>query len=174
LERIRATVIGASQFTVQVSGKTIYVPDAGVLPVHNVPVLHLGVDISGPIDPEQVAAALHDSAAMLDLVSGAPLAIAFKWQGEPEHARLFALASAIMRFAAPAGKRSASLFLMIDGDVAASLGRILHRELGLEGGLVAIDGVSLRELDFVDVGDIVDPPCVVPVVIKSLLFPSDA
>lgn len=174
LERIRATVIGASQFTVQVSGKTIHVPDPGVLPVHNVPVLHLGVDISGSIDPEQVAAALHDSAAMLDLVSGAPLAIAFKWQGEPEHARLFALASAIMRFAAPAGRRSAALFLMIDGDVAASLGRILHRELGLEGGLVAIDGVSLRELDFVDIGNIVDPPCVVPVVIKSLLFPSDA
>ena len=40
--RIRATVIGASQFTVQVSGKTIYLPDLGVLPVRNVPV---GIDI---------------------------------------------------------------------------------------------------------------------------------
>src|SRR5262249_59180607 len=39
--RIRATVIGASQFTVQVSGKTIHLPDAGVLPVHNVPVVQL-------------------------------------------------------------------------------------------------------------------------------------
>src|SRR6516165_10055412 len=32
-QRIRATVIGASQFTVQVSGKTIYLPDPYVLPV---------------------------------------------------------------------------------------------------------------------------------------------
>ena len=51
-ERIRATVIGASQFTVQVSGKTIYLPDAGVLPVHNIPVVHLGLDLSGDIDED--------------------------------------------------------------------------------------------------------------------------
>ena len=31
-QRIRATVIGASQFTVQVSGKTIHLPRPGVLP----------------------------------------------------------------------------------------------------------------------------------------------
>jgi ethanolamine utilization protein EutA len=172
MERIRATVIGASQFTVQVSGKTIYLPDPGVLPVHNVPVLHLDTDISGHIDPERVAAALHDSAAMLDIAPDARLAIAFKWQGEPEHARLFAMGSAIMRFAAPAGKRSETLFLMIDGDVAASLGRILRQELRLDASMVSIDGISLRELDFVDVGAMLDPPGVVPVVIKSLLFPS--
>ncbi len=45
-QRIRATVIGASQFTVQVSGKTIYLQDGGVLPVHNVPVVHLGQSIA--------------------------------------------------------------------------------------------------------------------------------
>ncbi|MBO0718926.1 MAG: ethanolamine ammonia-lyase reactivating factor EutA, partial [Rhizobiales bacterium] len=43
-QRIRATVIGASQFTVQVSGKTIYLPDPYVLPVRNVPVLHITID----------------------------------------------------------------------------------------------------------------------------------
>ena len=61
---------------------------------------------------------------------------------------------------------------MIDGDVASSLGRILHHELGLVGALVSIDGVALRELDFVDVGEWINPPGVVPVVIKSLLFPA--
>ena len=42
-QRIRATVIGASQFTVQVSGKTIHLPRPGVLPVHNVPVIHVPI-----------------------------------------------------------------------------------------------------------------------------------
>ena len=42
LERIRATVIGASQFTVQVSGKTIYLPDVSVLLVHHAPVVARG------------------------------------------------------------------------------------------------------------------------------------
>ena len=38
-----------------------------------------------------------------------------------------------MQFAAPAGQRDEPLFLMIDGDVAVSLGRNLHDELGLVG-----------------------------------------
>ena len=34
------------------------------------------------------------------------------------------------------------------------------------------DGIALRKLDFVDVGDWLDPPGGVPVVIESLLFPA--
>ena len=33
-------------------------------------------------------------------------------------------------------------------------------------------GIALRELDFADVCEWLGPPCVVPVVIKSLLFPA--
>ncbi len=172
MERIRATVIGASQFTVQVSGTTIYLPDATVLPVHNVPVVHLGLELGDDIDVAAIAAAFARRAQALDLVPEARLALAFAWQGEPTHARLLATARAIMQFAAPNGQRELTLFLMIDGDVAASLGRNLHHELGLDGALVSIDGIALRELDFVDVGEWLDPPGVVPVVIKSLLFPA--
>jgi ethanolamine utilization protein EutA len=172
LERIRATVIGASQFTVQVSGKTIYLSDAAVLPVHNVPVVHLGLPLTQHIDVDAVVAAFVRQADHLDLAPGARLALAFAWDGDPDHARLLAMARAILRFAAPGGRRDEALFLMIDGDVGASLGRLLHEELHLDGPLVSIDGIALRELDFVDVGEWLDPPGVVPVVIKSLLFPS--
>ena len=169
-ERIRATVIGASQFTVQVSGKTIYLPDASILPVHNIPVVHLGLDISGDIDEREVAAAFAKSASLLDLAPTASLALAFTWAGQPEYPRLAAMARAIMRFAAPDGRRDGTLVLMIDGDVGRGLGRILDKELHLQGKLISIDGVQLRELDFVDIGEMLDPPGVVPVVIKSLLF----
>jgi len=81
------------------------------------------------------------------------------------------MARAIMRFAAPAGRRDEALVLVIDGDVGRGLGRILDKELRLRGKLVSIDGVQLRELDYVDIGALLDPPGVVPVVIKSLLFP---
>ncbi|MFN3892158.1 MAG: hypothetical protein ACK4MV_17305 [Beijerinckiaceae bacterium] len=36
--------------------------------------------------------------------------------------------------------------------------------------LLSTNGVQLQELDFVDVGELISPPGVVPVVIKSLLF----
>lgn len=172
LERIRATVIGASQFTVQVSGKTSYLSDATVLPVHNVPVIHLGHRLADIIDSDEIADAFTKRADILGVAPEARLALAFAWDGDPDHARLLAMGRAIMRFAAPRGQRAQPLFLMIDGDVGASLGRILREELRLDGSIVSADGIQLQELDFVDVGEVLDPPGVIPIVIKSLLFPS--
>jgi ethanolamine utilization protein EutA len=169
-ERIRATVIGASQFTVQVSGKTIYLSKSAVLPIRNIPVIHLNLDLAGTIDVEQLTAEFARRASLLDLDPNSRIALAFAWTGAPEYPRLADMARAIMAFAAPSGHRDQVLVLMIDGDIARGLGRILTDELHLDGALVSIDGVQLRELDFVDVGEMLDPPGVVPVVIKSLLF----
>jgi len=170
-ERIRATVIGASQFTVQVSGKTIYLPDPGVLPVHNIPVVRLGLDLSGDLDEDRIVAAWTKSAGLLELDPGSRIALAFNWAGAPEYPRLLAMGRAIMRFAAPAARRDEALILVIDGDVGRGLGRVLDKELEVPGKLVSIDGVQLQDLDYVDIGSLLDPPGVVPVVIKSLLFP---
>ena len=138
---IRATVIGASQFTVQVSGSTIGV--GAPLPLRNVPVMRLGGDARG---------------------SG-PIAIAVKWDGEPEHARIRALAERI----AVATKRR-PLVVAIDGDIAATLGAVLRDELQFSGDLVTLDGLELGELDYIDVGAPVAPSGVVPVIVKSLVF----
>ncbi len=167
---IRATVIGASQFTVQVSGKTIYLSDRAVLPVHNVPVVHLDIDLSGDIDPLAVAEAIQAGVTRMDLTPDSRMAVAFTWQGDPEFRRLDAMGKGIVKAVAPNGRRDAPLLLMIDGDVGRTLGHLLHGELDLPGSLVSVDGVQLQELDFVDVGELIDPPGVVPVVIKSLLF----
>src|SRR6516164_2434536 len=157
--------------TVQVSGKTIYLPDPGVLPVHNIPVVRLGLDLSGDLDEDKIVAAWSRSADLLELDPGSRIALAFTWAGAPEYPRLLAMGRAIMRFAAPAGRRDEALVLVIDGDVGRGLGRILDKELGFAGKLVSIDGVQLQDLDYVDIGSLLDPPGVVPVVIKSLLFP---
>jgi ethanolamine utilization protein EutA (predicted chaperonin) len=143
-EGIRATVIGASQFTVQVSGSTIGV--GARLPLRNVPVMRLGGDARG---------------------SG-PIAIAVKWDGEPEHARVRALAERI----AVATKRR-PLVVAIDGDIAATLGAVLREELQFSGDLVTLDGLELGELDYIDVGAPVAPSGVVPVIVKSLVFPEE-
>ncbi len=169
-QRIRATVIGASQFTVQVSGKTIYLPDPYVLPVHNVPVVHVGLDLAEHIDAEAVRDHILAGLRNMDLARDARLAIAFAWHGDPEYSRLRSAAEAIVAALAPGEARAELLLLMIDGDVGKTLGRLLHRELHWPGKLVSIDGVQLQELDYVDVGELIAPPGVVPVVIKSLLF----
>ncbi|MFL4968356.1 MAG: ethanolamine ammonia-lyase reactivating factor EutA [Xanthobacteraceae bacterium] len=168
--RIRATVIGASQFTVQVSGKTIYLPDPDILPVHNIPVVHLRLDLAGHIDSAVLADAIRAGITRMDLDPQARMAIAFAWRGDPEYARLQAAAAGIAEALSSHDRRDALLVLMIDGDVGRSIGHLLEHELSVPRRIISIDGVQLQELDFVDIGALISPPGVVPVVIKSLLF----
>jgi ethanolamine utilization protein EutA len=168
-QRIRATAIGASQFTVQVSGKTIYLPDPYVLPVRNVPVVHITMD-AGHLDRERIATELHSGLEEIGLDDFGHLTIAFSWPGDPEHARLSAAGAAILTALRPLQGSIKLLLLAIDGDIGKTFGRLLHRELQWPGKVVCIDGVELHELDYIDVGELIAPPGVVPVVIKSLLF----
>ena len=140
---IRATVIGASQFTVQVSGSTIGI--GATLPLRNVPVVPLGRAMDGD----------------------GPVAIAVQWTGEPEHARIRALAE---RIAAASDRRP--LVVATDGDIAATLAAVLRDELGFGGELVTLDGLDLGDLDYIDVGAPQPPSGVVPVIVKSLVFPA--
>ena len=171
-EGIRATVIGASQFTVQVSGKTIHLPETNVLPLHNVPVVAPDLVLGDVVDAGDVArvisSAMHHAAREDD----APVALAIRWQGDPFHARLRALAEGIALAVAPRTANAAPLVLVTDGDIARTLGHILVHEVRLARPVVAIDGVQLRDFDYVDVGEVIRPADVVPVVIKSLLFPA--
>ncbi|MGY8814819.1 MAG: ethanolamine ammonia-lyase reactivating factor EutA [Gammaproteobacteria bacterium] len=167
---IRATVIGASQFTVQVSGKTIYLSGSDILPVHNVPVVQIAMDLSDVLDEKQIRLAIQDGMQRMDLSPDSLMAIAFTWQGDPEYSRLKTMGQSITSAVAPEGMRSEPLLLMIDGDIANILGNLLVRELDFPGSLLSVDGVQLQELDFVDIGELIDPPGVVPIVIKSLLF----
>jgi ethanolamine utilization protein EutA len=169
-QRIRATVIGASQFTVQVSGKTIYLPKPEILPVHNIPVVHIGMDLSGELDADAMTKTIRNTLRNMDLEPSSRMAIAFTWTGDPEHSRLMTAGRAIVAAVAPEGVRNDLLVMIIDGDIGKTLGHLLHNELNLPGDLISIDGVQLQELDFVDVGEPISPPGVVPVVIKSLLF----
>lgn len=171
---IRATVIGASQFTVQVSGNTILVTDPARLPVSNLPVLLCPFALEAEeVAPEAISDTINAALARHDLADGeAAIALAFRWSGTPSHGRLAALArglaAALPRTAAPGG----TLVLLIDGDVGLTLGRILSEELKPGCDVISIDGLKLGDLDYVDIGVRIPGSGVVPVVIKSLLFPT--
>ena len=58
IEGIRATVVGASQYTIQLSGSTIYVAPLDAVPLRNVPVIAPALPLDGEtIDPAAVARA---------------------------------------------------------------------------------------------------------------------
>lgn len=174
-QRIRATVIGASQFSTQVSGSTVAV-DAGALPLHHVPVVRPPLDLaSAGSGPGALAASVE--AALVTAVQrrfagqGVPdtLAVSLRWRGEPTYARLRAVAEGLL--AGRCAVDVARLVVALDADVASSLGRIMVTELGADpAGALCLDNLDLADLDYVDVGRPVHLAKVVPVVVKSLLF----
>ena len=162
---IRATVLGASQFTVQVSGKTIYLSNESALPLRNVPVVR--IEIPDVFTTEELEAQLRRNIGRLERERDAIVAVAFSWTRAPEYKDLFAVAKAIKQAVWP---RTAPLVVLIDGDVGKTMGHLLRDELSLTCELISIDSVDLRDFDFVDVGEMVTPPGVIPLVIKSLIF----
>jgi ethanolamine utilization protein EutA len=176
VQPIRATVIGAAQFTVQVSGSTVDLPDPGLLPLVNLPVLYPRIDLGRDFGPAGVTTAITDAARRMDLrQSGRLVALGFAWQGEPSYQRLRALAEGVVAARARLGAGSLPLVLLLTGDVARTLGRLLRTELGVSSPVAVLDGLDLAEFDYVDIGRVISPPGVVPVIIKSLLFgPSPA
>lgn len=168
---IRATVIGASQFSVQVSGNTVTLSRTEVLPLRNLPVLFPHVSLAGDIDAARIAEAIVSAARRFDVADGAtPVAVALEWEGDPEYRRLRSLAEGVAAGLAAQRRAGQPVVVLLDGDVAQTLGRLLVRELDVREPVVCLDGVRLEEFDYVDIGELIKPSDVVPLVIKSLLF----
>ena len=170
-ERIRATVMGASQYTVQVSGNTIYRSNDELLPRKNLQVLRPNVDLSGEIDAGKVAQGIQDHFRAFDLVEGEDeVALVFPWEGPPAAVRIAAFCQGLMDGLPATIKSRRPIFVVFDHDLAGLVGIILKDELGLQSDILSIDGVVLRDFDFIDLGAVLEPSGTVPVTIKSLVF----
>jgi ethanolamine utilization protein EutA len=175
-EGIRATVIGASQYTIQVSGSTIFVSPLEALPVRNVPVAAPDLPLDGEtIDPAAVSGAITGVLKRLDLASGDnPVAIFVPWRGSATFQRLDAFCRGVAAGLAAVLAKGHPLILAGDGDVGGLIGMHFREELKLANPVVSIDGLELKDFDYVDIGEILESSGAVPVVIKSLIFPPSA
>ena len=174
-ECIRATALGASEYSVQLSGNTSCITNPGeLLPRRNLQVLQPSYECGEVIDPARLAAAIRTHFTAFDLIEGeGEVALALRWSGAPSYERVSAFAEGIRHGLATTIERRKPLYLMLDGDIAQTLGAILREELLVESEILAIDGVVLRDFDYIDLGRIRMPSYTVPVTIKSLLFSED-
>ena len=171
-ECIRATVFGASEHSLQVSGQTIHISNhAALLPRRNLPILHPPFDFGEAIDPAALAGAIIAHRAQFDRGgSEAVFGLALRWRNAPDYGRIRALAEGIAEGMGDIIAHGGPLYIMLEGDVALSLGAILRDEMRVASALLVIDAIVLRDFDFVDIGRLRLPSYVVPVTIKSLFF----
>jgi len=174
-ECIRATALGASEYSVQLSGNTSYISAPGkLLPRRNLQVLLPPYLCTERIDPDELARAIRNHITAFDLDgTDRNIALALRWSGPPSHPRLAAFAEGIKRGLAERIAKRLPLYIMLDGDVAQTLGHLLRDECHIGGDLLVIDGVVLWDFDYIDFGRIRMPSYTVPVTIKSLVFSED-
>ena len=165
---IRATVIGAGEYTVQASGTTSHLANRSLLPVYAMQVVK-----PNSMEPDELVESIEEALQRLDLrqyVNGLMLAIELK--DELTYPYLRKVADAVYEIAQKAAGDVSALYLAVDKDVAKSLGAILREELGLKQELIAIDGIEVGDLDYIDIGEPLGKSEVLPVTVKSLIFPT--
>ncbi|MFQ5982908.1 MAG: ethanolamine ammonia-lyase reactivating factor EutA, partial [Woeseiaceae bacterium] len=175
-QRIRATVIGASQYTVQVSGSTIFVVPDATLPLRNIAVVNPDLPLADEeLLPDAIAAAISSALRLHDLHDGRqPVALYYHWHQSATYRRLNDFCRGVIMGLDNLLKRGLPLVLVTDSDLGGLVGLHCYEELELANPIVSIDGILGREFDFIDIGEILDRSGVAPVVIKSLVFPSDS
>jgi ethanolamine utilization protein EutA len=173
-ECIRATALGASEYSVQLSGNTSYISAPGILlPRRNLQVLQPDYAFGDAIDADAVAAAIRRHLVTFDVDVDREVALALRWQGAPSYERLASFADGIRRGLADRIAKRQQIYIMLDGDVAQTLGALLREEFDVKSEILVIDGVLLMDFDYIDLGRIRMPSNTVPVTIKSLVFSED-
>ncbi|MGH7772335.1 MAG: ethanolamine ammonia-lyase reactivating factor EutA [Candidatus Binatia bacterium] len=167
-EGIRATVIGASQYSVQLSGETIFIPEPADLPLRNLRIFVAQVSWAPPV-AEGGKKAIRDTLSGLDPeVRETPFALAFSSPPFLGYGAAQELAKGIREALLSLPPRDRPRMLVFEQNVGRVVGEMLAPELTIP----CVDEVSLSELDFIDVGTVVEGEGYVPVVVKSLAFGS--
>lgn len=166
VESIRATCIGASQYTIQVSGDTLFLSDPSLLPLRDLAAIAIR---PAAASAAEIARSVRAGIARLDREDGR-FAIAVRWQHGPAYAALRELCVGISEGVGTVLPPDKPLVVVLDADVAGIVGQVLQDELGTRSPIVCVDQIQLSDLDFIDIGEVVPDKAVVPVVVKSLVF----
>jgi ethanolamine utilization protein EutA len=166
VESIRATCIGASQYSVQVSGDTLFLSDPSLLPLRD-----LAAVAVRPEAPNAAAIAdeIRRGIARFDREDGR-FALAIRWRHGPAYPALRELCAGIADGTRDLLGANTPLVVVLDADLAGIVGQMLRVELGVRAPVICVDQISLSDLDFIDIGAVVAHKSVVPVVVKTLVF----
>jgi ethanolamine utilization protein EutA len=139
----RATVVGLTLHSTEISGNSTYLPNPNSLPLRNLPI---------------VAKLVHDSSAtqwqsVFSLASNCPQGACIQISASNQLEQIHSLAMQI-RHAMQANMHAASrpIILLIDCNIGKALGNYICDWGQLDYNLIVIDEVALRDAQFVNIG----------------------
>jgi len=173
VERIRATVIGESQYTLQVSGTTNLISSLELLPMRNLPVVAPGF-VSNVLSQGEMEEEIRRAVEMHDLRPGVDdFALAFRRSvvNQPSYQLMKSLAGAVVGVLREAVDGGGTVVLVFEADIGMGIGRVIEEEVAPGCDLISIDEIKLNDFNYIDIGEPTGERGFIPVIVKSLIFP---
>ncbi len=170
--RIRATVIGAGQFSLSVSGSTIFFSKNIMFPISSLPVVVPRVDREN-LSEEQVAEAIQAALGRFDTSVETledPLVLGFNDPVRTAYTKLTTFVRGVEAAILPIVQRGLPVLMVFDTDIGNSVGNVMARETKIHDGILSIDEIKVEEGDFIDIGKPIIEGKIIPVIVKSLVF----
>jgi len=168
--KIRATVIGAGMFNLQVSGSTTFLTSGLQYPLRNL--IAIVPDISRKrASTDEIASSIERAYLRFDLHEGEDdVILAFNDAVRPSYENLAQFSKGVVAALPRTIERGRPILLCFDTDVGNSVGNVMKRETGIQNEILSIDEIPLHDGDYIDIGQPVIEGVVVPVVVKTLVF----
>jgi len=171
--KIRATVIGAGAYSLSISGSSCFMDNKISFPIRNVPVIRVDID-SAKLSAEHITAQINASFQRFDLDEGDDIvALYFKDPVRASYPQLELFAKSIEAALPHSIHNKLPIILIFETDIACSVGSVMRRETDLKTNLLSLDELTLKEGDWIDVGEPLIAGQVFPVTVKSLVFYGD-
>ena len=168
--KIRATVIGAGMFNLQVSGSTTFLTSGLRYPLRNL--IAIVPDISRKkTSTDEIASSIERAYVRFDLHEGEDdVILAFNDAVRPSYENLTQFSKGVVAALPRTIEKGRPILMCFDTDVGNSVGNVMKRETGIQSEILSIDEIPLQDGDYIDIGQPVIEGVVVPVVVKTLVF----
>lgn len=167
-ETIRATVVGAGSHTAEISGSTIAYREQ-ILPVKNIPILKLAQE-DETLTVTELGQRIQEKLNWHRIEETPQIALAIRGMNNPTFADIQRYGQGIVEGLANLVAEQIPIIVMVDEDMAKTLGHALSAHLPKDYPFICLDSVKVENGDYVDIGLPVAEGAVLPVIVKTLVF----
>ncbi len=172
-EKIRATVIGASGHTLNVSGSTTFISKKRSkikLPIHNIPIVQ-PVIYREQLSIDYISSQIRKSLQRVDISEGEDLfALSFIDPVRSVYEKLSLFSQGIVNALPNTIKTNKPIYMIFNTDIGNSVGNVMKRETNIRNEIISLDEIEVSEGNFIDIGEPLFNDRVFPIVVKSLIF----
>jgi len=157
-EKIRATVIGAGNHSLTISGSTIAF-DKSILPLRNIPI------IKPFAEKEDLNEIYFLGNKKLNMYENTKVAISLIGPKSPSYEEIKVIANQIIKLFE---EINGPIIVVLENDFAKALGQVISLNLDNKREVICIDKISTKNGDYIDIGLPIGNA--IPVVIKTLIY----